>query len=162
MTEAYRKESTFAPFDTMMLLGKQAGGFIDLSLAAKVQDAQKLPEVLKKIKEGLAEANAELARETQQMPMMKPIADLVASIRIQDTPQEVKVTARMKHESPMGMMVMPWLVVGSGRSDKAVEVRPAPVPVQPVPAATQPARRTRPTTRPVRVQPARPAPVERE
>jgi len=164
MTQTYRKEEVLAPFGSMVLVGRQAQGAMDFTLTAAVQDAEKLPAAMKIVKESLAEARREIAREIQRMPMMKPVADVVHSIRIKEAPGKVTATARLKGEATMGLMIMPWLVLARADSEvravppppaKAVQVRPAPA-TRPV---VQP-RRLR-TTRPARPKRLRVVPEDR-
>jgi len=159
MTETYRKEVLFAPFGAMTLVARQARGAMEFRLTAKVHDAEKLPATMKMVKDGLAEGRKELAREAQRMPAIKPLADLLQSIQIKETPKEITATAQLKGDSPTGLMLMPWLMFGvavrssDGPPDAPGRVEKAPVP---------PRVRVAPATRPARVERVRLAPVERD
>jgi hypothetical protein len=158
MTQTYRQEEVLAPFGSMTLVGRQAQGAMNFTLTATVQDAEKLPAAMKIVKESLAEARREIAREIQRMPMMKPVADAVHSIQIKEAPGKVTATGRLRGEATMGLMIMPWLMFArAGVAEKpapaqrAVAPAPKAVRVRPIPASRPVRRRVpRPATRPAR------------
>jgi len=142
MSETYRKESLFAPFDTITMTSKLANGVQSFKLVAAGTDAEKVAQAVKEFDGHMAEGRKETARAAQRMPMIKPMADFVASIKSARDGAKVTVTASMKGDSALIGMVMPWMMVGrsvapegpmdpgpaaqDGDADVEVKIAPAP------------------------------------
>jgi hypothetical protein len=120
MSATYRQESLLAPFDTMTLSTKIAKDVHTFTLKAKGSDADKVAAAVKQFDAHMAEGRTETARAAKQMPMMKPMADFVKSIKAVTDGAEVTVTASMKGGSPFTSMLMPML--GLSRASAAAEV----------------------------------------
>jgi len=139
VSKSYRKVPIFEPFGSAVLVGKRAGGVMSFALTASVQDPEKLKDVMKMIEDGLAEGRQEMNRAAARMPPMKPIADFIASIKVVEDGRQVRATAQLKADSPMGLM-MPMLMFTTG--------------LAPAPPAAPPPRAVRVKLKPVQVRPA--------
>ena len=140
MSETYRKESLFAPFDTMTMTSKIAKGVQSFKVIAIGTDAEKVAQAVKEFDGHMAEGRRETARTAERMPAIKPMADFIASIKAKADGTEVTVTASMKGNSALMGMFMPMMMLRDSRPaeapiapinhgpDGAVEVKSAPGP----------------------------------
>jgi hypothetical protein len=142
MSETYRRESLFGPFDTMTLSSKIVKDVYNFTLKAKGSNAEQVAAAVKQFNGLMGEARQEIAPAIKQMPAMKPLGDFVKSIKAVTDGTEVTVTASMKGGSPITSMLIP--MVGLRASDGPApahnhaghdhadhdhaEAKPAPVP----------------------------------
>ena len=132
LTDDHRKEAEiFAPFSSATLVDKRVKKDLSFTAVGNVGDAEKLPGCLAQLREGLAEGKKEIARETQRMPMLKPIVDFLNTVQIIEKPKQVRMTAQIRIDSPAGMLLAPLLMM-SGRSVQAAPAAVRAAPVQPV------------------------------
>jgi len=141
MSETYRKESLFAPFDTMAMTSKVAKGVQNFKLVAVGKDAEKVAQAVKQFDGHMAEGRRETARAVERMPAIKPMADFIASIKAKADGTKVTVTASMKGSTALMGMFMPMMMMtGSRAVDGPVDHGPVekedggPVPIAPQPA----------------------------
>ena len=140
LSETYRKESLLAPFDTMTMTSKIAKGVQNFKLVAVGTDAEKIALAVKEFDGHMAEGRRETARTAERMPMIKPMADFIASIKAKADGTKVTVTASMKGSSALMGMFMPMMMLtGSRAVDGPVDHGPVekedggPVPIAPQP-----------------------------
>ena len=118
MSENYRTASMLAPFDTMTMTSKIAKGMQNFKLVAVGSDAEKVAQAVKEFDGHMAEGRRETTREAERMPMLKPMADFVTSIKAKADGAKVTVTAGMKGDSAFMGMLMPMIGIrSSGRAD---------------------------------------------
>jgi hypothetical protein len=111
LSETYRKESLLAPFDTMTMTSKIAKGVQTFKLVAIGTDAEKVAQAVKEFDGHMAEGRRETAKQAQRMPMIKPMADFIASIKAKADGTKVTVTASMKGNSALMGMFMPMMMM---------------------------------------------------
>jgi len=109
MSETYRKESLLAPFDTMTLTAKIVKDTHNFTLTAVGSDAEKVAQAVKEFDGHIAEGRNQLAKQAERMPMFKPMADIVNSIKAITDGPKVTVTASMKGSSPFMGMLLPMI-----------------------------------------------------
>jgi hypothetical protein len=119
MSDTYRQASILAPFDTMTLTSKIAKNVQNFKLVATGTDAEKVAQAVKEFDGHMAEGRQELTKQAQRMPMFKPMAEFVNSIKAKADGAKVTVTASMKGGSPVMGILMPMMGM---RSSHAVEV----------------------------------------
>jgi hypothetical protein len=115
MSETYRQESLLAPFDTMTITSKIVKNVHNFKLIATGSDAEKIAAAVTEFDGHMAKARQELTKQVERMPMFKPMADFVKSIKTTADGTKVTVTASMKGGSPVMTMLMPML---SGRAER--------------------------------------------
>ena len=120
----YRQASLVAPFDTMTLTSKIVKDVQNFKLVAAGSDAEKVAQAVKEFDGHMAEGRRELTKQAQRMPMFKPMAEFVNSIKAVADGAKVTVTASMKGGSPIMGMLMPMIGM---RASHSVEVQNAPV-----------------------------------
>jgi len=108
ISEAYREASLLAPFDTITMVGKTARGADNFKLVAVGKDAEKVAAAVKELEGHIVKGRAETAREAQRMPMVKPYADFIGSIKAKADGAQATVTASMKGNS--GFLMMPMMM----------------------------------------------------
>jgi hypothetical protein len=124
MSETYRQESLLAPFDTMTLTSKIVKGTQNFTLTAVGSDAGKVALAVEEFEGHMADARREIAKSAERMPMFKPMADVVNSIKTVAKGPKVTVTASMKGGSSPLMGMLPMM--GMRATERPVEVRHAP------------------------------------
>jgi hypothetical protein len=124
--DTYRQASFLAPFETIAATTKKADdGGQGLTLVAVGKDAEAIKQAVAEVEKGIKEGSAELKQEAGRMAFMKPIADFMDSIRIENAGVKVTLTATMKGGTPM--LVMPAMLF-LGPRGKEVRVAPAVAP----------------------------------
>jgi hypothetical protein len=96
ITPAYRELPFLVPFDTMTLEGEEKDGNLRLRLVAKGKDAEAIGLAVEQFEQMRQEVLREVMREAQQMPPLKPIADLFESVKVDNAGQTVTVTGELK------------------------------------------------------------------
>lgn len=134
ISETYRKSSLLAPLRTLTLTSKQRPKELHLTLSAVGTDAEKVAAAVKEFNGHMAEGREELARQAERMPMLKPIAEFLGSIKAAAKGANATVTARLPGE-PMTLLITPamfWFShsVPTERAleEAQVEMRPVPAP----------------------------------
>lgn len=107
MSETYRKASLLTPFDTLTMTSKITKGVQDFKLTAIGKDADKIAQAVKEFDGHMAEGRKELSKQAERMPMFKPMAEFVKSIKAVSDGTKVTVTASMKGGSPIMSMIIP-------------------------------------------------------
>jgi len=147
MSDAYRQAPFLAPFDTITAAGKPTE---DKALAVTVTAVGKDPEAVKKsvetVRDAINEGLAEIRQEAERMPFLKPIVEFMESIRIETVGAKATLTARLKGQGAVPMLLMPMFLF-SARSAPAppAQLKEAPVQVAPAP---RPAPRPKPPAKP--------------
>jgi len=134
MTEVYRKGSPmFEPFHAAALSTKQGKGGTQLTLLAQGKDADKTAAAIAQFNAELANVRRHMEEGVAQMPMLKPMAELVKSIQVKQAGGNVTITAKMPGESSAGMMLAPMMLFGMRAVPSAppAMVEEGPVEVQP-------------------------------
>ncbi len=128
MTDHYRQVPLFAPFDTIVVTSKAAdAGTMALTIVARGKDAEAVGLAVDEFNAGLEKAKAGAQQAMAQMPAVKPMVDLMNSIRVQAEGATVTVTGKL--EGQAGTLMMPLFMFAGVRA--APVARPAPVEVQP-------------------------------
>ena len=122
MSDSYRAAPVIQPFDTITLLGRQEKDKLSLRMAGTGKDAAAVKSAVDQVNEGVNEAKQGLAQVTQQMPMLKPLADFVASIECSADDKNARMTAAFAGDT--GTLLALPLMVFTGRA--------APMQAQPV------------------------------
>lgn len=111
VSEAYKQVPFLAPFDTVVLQGKQAdGGKAKLSLTGKGKDPEAVAMVAEQLNGMLKEARAKMAEETENFPPAKIVGDMLKSVGI----EAEGGVATMTGELPEGgvMSILPMVFFG--------------------------------------------------
>jgi len=130
VTDTYRQAGPIvAAFDTATLVGRAEKEALKLDLVALGTDAQKVANAVAAFDKLIQEGRAELAKAAQEMPMTKPVADFLASVRIQSDGPKATVTAAFKTASQATMAPFLFLFVARSAPRRgAVEHREGPAP----------------------------------
>jgi len=121
MSDTYRAESLLAPFDTMTLSSKVVKDVHTFKIVAKGSDADRVAQAVKEFDGHMAKGREETANMVKMMPMMKPMADFIKSIKAVADGAKVTVTASMKGSSPITGMLLPMLGMGRAAAPVMVE-----------------------------------------
>ena len=106
MSETYRKAPLLVPFDTVTMTSRIARGVQNFKLVAVGTDAEKVAQAVKEFDGHMAEGRRETAKQAERMPMFKPMADFIASIKAVTDGPKVTVTAGMKgNAATMGIFI---------------------------------------------------------
>jgi hypothetical protein len=110
VSEAYREASLLAPFQTVTLVGKRTGEQMHFALKATGSEAEKVSQAVTEFNELMAEGREEMARQVERMPALKPVADLLASIKAKAEGTNATATARLKGDVKrlLGMPFLMW------------------------------------------------------
>ena len=111
ITESYREAPFLAPFDTMTLEGNDKDGSLHLTLIAKGKDPETIKAGVEQFEQLRLDALREIKREVGRMPPLKPIADLIESVKIENAGNTVTVTGELKGGGS-SLMVMPLMFLG--------------------------------------------------
>jgi len=137
MSDAYRQAPPLAPLKWLTLTGIQAKGVMNLTLVAEATDAQALSTTVMIVEQGRQEGIREMQKAIDRQPMMaqmiKPILEMLKSVKVTQKDKKATLTATMKGVSPT-MVLMPWMMVGK-RTAQDVNMAPA----QARPPAARPA-----------------------
>jgi hypothetical protein len=114
----------------------QDGAFA-LRLVARGKDAAAIKAATDELEKGLKEAKEQVQREAARLPALKPITDLLDSIRVENDGQRVTITGTAKH-MPHTLLVpflifLPLAYHGLGEAIDEPELPPA----QPPPEAVE-------------------------
>ena len=127
MSDTYRQESLLAPFDTMTLTTKIVGDTQNFTITAVGSDAEMVAVAVKEFDGHMAEARQEITKQSERMPMFKPMAEIVNSIKTVAKGPKVTVTASMKGGSSVMGMLLPMMGMQTRAEARPVEVRHASV-----------------------------------
>ena len=95
-----------------------AKGVQTFKLVAVGTDAEKVAQAVKEFDGHMAKGRRETARTVERMPMIKPMADFIASIKAKADGTKVTVTASMKGSSALMGMFMPMMMLQERRPVK--------------------------------------------
>ena len=129
VSETYRQSSLLAPFRTLTLTAKQRPKELHLTLSAVGTDAEKVAAAVKEFNEHISQGRRQLGRRGKDMPALKPLISLLASIKATAKGADATATGRLSGRSKtlLGMPALLWL---SARAEAVEEaqgaVRPAP------------------------------------
>jgi len=127
VTPAYREAPILAPFETVVFTSQQAqDGALALRLVARGKDAAAIKAATDELEKGLKEAKEEVKREITQIPALKPIPELLESIRIENDGQRVTITGTAK-QMPQTLLI-PFLIFLPMGFDGFGELMDAPEP----------------------------------
>jgi len=141
VSEAYRQASLLAPFKTVTLVGKRKAEQMDFALKATGSEAERVRQAVTEFNELMAEGREEIARQAERMPAMKPLADLLASIKGTAEGPNATVTAQFKGDVKrlLGMPFMLWMSHSVPATEMMEQVEPAPRVVAPARRVVRPA-----------------------
>ena len=122
MSDTYRQESLLAPFDTMTLTTKIVADTQNFTLTAVGSDAETVALAAKEFDGHMAKARQGIAKQAEHMPMLKPMADIVNSIKAVTDGPKVTVTASMKGDSSY-LMMMPMMIFNARSSAHNADVK---------------------------------------
>lgn len=99
MSDTYRQAPPLAPLKWITLTGKQAKGAMNLTLLAEATDAQALSATVMIVEqgrqEGIREMQKALERQADMAPMIKPILELLQSVKVVRNGAKATLTATM-------------------------------------------------------------------
>jgi hypothetical protein len=101
MSDAYRQTPMLAPFDTVTLTSKIVKDAHNFKITATGSDAEKVAQAVKEFDGHITEGRQELTKQAERMPMIKPIADLLNSVKTTTDGTKATVTASLKGGSPV-------------------------------------------------------------
>ena len=136
MTDAYRKEAKILKaFNTLTGTIRQKDNQMDLVIKAFGGDAEGAAAAVQEVETSLAEGREQFARIAERMPMMKPMSDLLKSIKVASDGGNATLTGHLKGDfrkmlmAPFGMFMGVSHSVREGPGGVQVEnARPQPVP----------------------------------
>jgi hypothetical protein len=123
MSETYRQAPMLMAVDTITLTSKIAKGVQNFKLTAVGSDAEKIAQAVKEFDGHMAEGRAQLTKQAERMPMFKPMAEFVNSIKAVADGKTATVTASMKGGSPFTSMLMSIMPMVGMRSSSTVDVQ---------------------------------------
>lgn len=129
ISEAYRKSSLLAPFETVTFRGKPKPGRTDLVLKATGTDPEKVAQTVGEFNVLIAEVRDEITREAERTSALKGLAGLVGTIRSESNGVGATVTASFKGDLK-GLLGLPMLLFWSANASfvEAAPPREAPDP----------------------------------
>ena len=136
ISETYRQSSLLAPLRTLTLTAKRRPKELHLTLSAIGTDVEKVAAAVKEFNGHMAKGREELARAAERMPMLKPMAEFIGSIKATAKGANATVTARLPGEPTM-LMGMPAMLWTSSRAEavrREEALKEAQGAVRPVPA----------------------------
>ncbi|MCP4374712.1 MAG: hypothetical protein GY794_00815 [bacterium] len=101
MSETYRQVSVLAPFDTITLTSKIVKDTHSFKITATGLDAENVAQAVKEFDGYIAEGRQELTQQAKRMPMFKPLADLLKSVKTSTDGTKATLTASFKGASPV-------------------------------------------------------------
>ncbi len=109
INESYHQAGPLVtPFDTVTLTSKKAAGKTDMTLVAKGSDANEVAKAVGIWNAGVAMGIQQTTLMVQSMPGLKPIADLLASIKTQADGATVTITASLTGDNIMSFISLPF------------------------------------------------------
>jgi hypothetical protein len=131
MTDAYRQGPVLAPFESAVLTSQRnQEGALAARLVAQGKDAAAVKAAADEIEKGLQQAKAEFARDAGRRPFVKPMAEIIESIRLTNEGERLVLTGAMKEPSQAVAFVFVFLIRVRGGTGVGPPPRPAPGPVE--------------------------------
>jgi hypothetical protein len=124
VSDSYRAAPVIGPFDTITLLGRQEKDKLSLRMAGAGKDAAAVKSAVDQVNRGVNEAKQGLAQVTQQMPMLKPLADFVQSIECGADGKNATMTAAFAGDTGT-LLALPLMVFGGRAQAVPVQAPPA-------------------------------------
>lgn len=98
-SESYKKEKLFAPFDSILISSSCRRGETTISATAKGADGTKVKEVVDYANDQIEKARLAMAPMGAAMPMVKPLAEILGSLKAESSSETATATASFKSES---------------------------------------------------------------
>jgi hypothetical protein len=129
ITESYRQAPLVAPFDTATLVGRQGKDGLELQLVAAGREANLVAEAVMKLQADIEKVRATTARQVQDIPALKPIADFLGSVQVKADGATATATGVLKGDtkSLLGMWVSGRHARVTSEQPRAT-TRPRPIP----------------------------------
>ncbi|HUT37579.1 MAG TPA: hypothetical protein VNE39_29130 [Planctomycetota bacterium] len=135
MSDTYRQASFLAPYDTITATGRNAEvGVLAVTVAAVGKDPEAVKGSVAEVEKGVKEGLAEIKQHAAEMPFVKPIVEVMESIRIETAGAKATLTAKLKGQG--AALMMPMMMLWGVRSSAMDEGIPAPA--EPMPAVPEP------------------------
>jgi hypothetical protein len=130
VSPAYRGADILKPFDTLVLTTKEENGTLSLKVTAAGSNPADVKAGVDKVNQQLDAARRELPQGVAQLPFLKPLLDLVQSMKCEAAGANATLTGAYQGD-PAGLLAIPFAAFG---------VRTAHEPVAP----PQPAQQAQP------------------
>jgi hypothetical protein len=131
VSQTYREASLLAAFQDLTFQAKRQADQLDFTLKARGTDPVKVQAAVEEFNKLMAEGRDQTARQAERMPPLKPLAELIGSIKAQADGADATVTGRLKGDLNR-LSAIPFVISAAVRLDRPPPppraVRPAPAP----------------------------------
>jgi len=118
VSDSYRAAPVIQPFDTLTLLTTQEKDGISIRLAGAGKDAAGVKGAVDQVNSGLNQARNELPKMVQQIPMLKPVNDLVQGMKCDADGKNATLTGSFQGD-PATLIAMPFMFFATERAGMA-------------------------------------------
>ena len=135
ITDAYKEEEFFAPFDSMTLTEDDHGDESQLTVIARGKDPDQIAASVETFEKGRRDVLKELKQDPDPAEPMAPgIVDFLESVKVRNEGMQVTATATFKGSSTSIFPILLFMMFGVEAQQAGpvplAELEPAPAPVQ--------------------------------
>jgi hypothetical protein len=125
VSNSYAAAPVINAFDAITLIGVQEKDELKLRVNGAGKDALKVKDAVATVNGGLDMARGQMGEAVKQMPQLKPVADLIGSLKCEATDTTATMTGTYKGEAA-ALFALPMTFMGVPMAGPPPQVQPQP------------------------------------